>query len=78
MFQYGLYQFPFQVMLPNWLPDSMMCGEPHASILMQVKYRLTAQLEGMVDEDWVAGLPMLGMSRMRHELPLFINRDPAM
>ena len=36
----GLYQIPFQIQLPDWLPNSMMCGELHAYMLMQVKYRL--------------------------------------
>lgn len=71
----GIYALPFKVNLPDWLPNSMMLGEPEDKLLLQVKYRLTAQLTPISDEDWVAGLPELFMSKVRAERPIFVNRN---
>ena len=38
----GAYQLPFSVNLPDWLPDSMVLGEPTGCIMMRVEYRITA------------------------------------
>jgi len=54
-----------------------MCGQPEASILMQVKYRLTAQLESFDEEQWEAKLPDLGIAKLRHEADLYINCNEA-
>ena len=72
----GVYNMPFSVRLPDWLPDSMMLAEPIGKILLQVKYRLTAQLVPCFLEGWVASLPELNISTVRHEKAIFINRDP--
>lgn len=54
----------------------MMCAEPVGHILMQVKYRITAQLEPTNHENWIASIPTLRMSKVRHERDLFVNKDP--
>ena len=55
------------------LPASTLCGEPSLNMLMQVKYRLVAQLEPSDDEEWVARFPELGISQVRHETDVFVN-----
>lgn len=70
-------RIPFSITLPDWLPDSMMLAEPAGNIFMQVKYRLMAQLEPCFAQDWVAGLPDLGISKVRHERSIFVNRSPS-
>ena len=72
----GQYSIPFSVKLPDWLPDSMMLAEPIGNIMLQVKYRLTAQLESIAAQGWVAELPDLHISKVRHERALFVNRNP--
>ena len=62
-------------MLPDWLPDSMMLAELESKILLQVKYRLMVQLRPSEASGYVADLPDLGISMVRHERPILINRD---
>ena len=54
----------------------MMLAEPAGHIMLQVKYRLTAQLESTSPQGWVADLPDLHISKVRHERAIFVNRDP--
>ena len=68
------YEMQFTIKLPDWLPDSIMLGEPMGNILMSVKYRLTAQLIPEDKKNWVASLPALGISLCRTEKALFVNR----
>ena len=64
-------------MLPDWLPDSMVLAEPEGKILLQVKYRLMVQLRPSEANGYVADIPELGISKVRHERPILINRGRA-
>jgi len=61
-------------MLPKWLPDSMMLGEPLADILMRVEYNLVAQLIPANESQWVGANAAMGISLCRREKSLFVNR----
>ena len=63
------------MVLPDWLPDSMVLAEPMGQIMMRVEYRLTAQLVPFNVSDWVGDLPQMGVSLCRFEKPFFINRS---
>lgn len=52
----------------------MVLAEPMGKMIMHVKYRLTAQLEPVYEEDWVAELPKLKISIWRYEKYMHINR----
>ena len=32
----GIHEYPFSIMLPDWLPDSMLLGQPDDSIFMRI------------------------------------------
>lgn len=36
----GTHRIPFAVVLPEWLPDSMVLVEPTGNIQMRVEYKL--------------------------------------
>ena len=72
----GRSEFPFSIMLPEWLPDSMMLGEPLADILMRVEYNLIAQLIPTYEPQWVGANAAMGISISRKEKSLFVNRAP--
>ena len=61
-------------MLRDWLPDSMMLADPEGETLLQIRYRLMAQLRPSDANGYVAELPDLGISMVRHERSILINR----
>ena len=58
--------------VPEWLPDSLTCGEPVGNILMMIKYRLVAQLEPISPDGWIGGISELRMSKVRREQDIFV------
>ena len=53
----GIHELPFSIDLPEWLPDSLLCGEPDEEKYMRVEYRLTAQLIPYSEVHWAGELP---------------------
>ena len=68
----GQYQFPFNLLLPKWLPESMLIAEPTNKLSLECRYVLVTQLEPWDLNGWVASSQKLGMSKVRHEQSFFI------
>ena len=47
MIEHGQYAFPFEIELPDWLPASTGVVENKDAIMMQIKYMLVVQIEGL-------------------------------
>ena len=71
----GKYAFPFEIVLPEWLPASLCVAEPDYSIYMAIKYMLVAQIEDDTAElIYVARNSLLNLSLIRHERSLIVTR----
>lgn len=76
--QVGQYAFPFEINLPDWLPASLGLVENEKAILMSIKYRLVAQIEGHANHSIInrlqPELQTLNMTYLRHERPFMVTR----
>lgn len=74
----GQYAFPFEIELPDWLPVSAGIAENQHGILMQVKYMLIAQIEGLPQLNILkrpSPKKTLYHSIFRHERPFIVLRE---
>ena len=75
--QGGQYAFPFEIELPDWLPASIGCAENNNAVLMQIKYMLIAQIEGITHLHYYRrrDVKTLTNSYLRHERYIIVRRE---
>ena len=75
--QPGQYAFPFEIELPDWLPASTGVAENQNAMLMQIKYMLIAQIEGITALHYYKrrNVKPLYNSFIRHERYIIIRRE---